>query len=198
MKLFNRLGLALQTWLNDWFEDEALLPESIQRTNVDKLLTQGQAALNLLHGHLAQAVAHQHQVNTQWVQALAQAQALEEARDDDLRAGLPGAARARQVKLLALQDRLQFLKEAVAISEDAVNHLQAVTEALQLRLDMVRKQRTTLNTRAQMVELMLQLNKLERELERNERVLREGLQAQADEVLRKEDWLSAREEWKRK
>lgn len=198
MKLLNQASLLLQTWLNDWLDEDALLPESIQRNNVDQLLTEAQAALNLLHSRLAQAVAQHHQANAEWVQALTLSQVLDESIDDDLRAGLMGAARTKETQRMALQERLQLLQETADLGAIAVSRLQATLNALQFRIDQVRKRRIALTTRGQMVALMMELDRLDRELDRDESLVHEGLQAQAAALQKKEDWLAAKQEWKRK
>lgn len=198
MKLWGRFSLALQTWLNDWFDEEDQYPGAAHRDKAETLLAEAQAALNLLHSYLPQAVARHSQTHAQWLQALAQSQALAELIDDDLRAGLQAAAETKQAQLTALRERVQLLNETVGLSEAALNRLRSATEALQFRLDQARKHRATLATRGQLVELLMDLERLDRELGRDAGLIEESLQGQAAEVFRKEDRLAAREEWKRK
>lgn len=198
MNLLDHFQLALRTWLEEVFSEEPLLTQATHSDKVEALLREAQAALNVLQGHLAQALSHHQQVNVDRVQALSLKQALVEALDDDRRAGLRNAARAKQTQLAALNERVQLLQETVTTAEATVLRLQTAVEALQFRLDQARKRRTALTARGQLVELLMELDRLDRELARDESLVQEGLQAQETAVRKKEDRLTAREEWKLK
>ncbi len=196
MNLLTHFRLAVQTWLGDLFDEEAYLPEAARSDKVTTLLTEAQAALNLLRANLVEAAAQHKRTELEWLELTAQAQALEEAIDDDLRMHFEASARAKSIQLVALKEHLQLVSQVGEQSLAAVNRLQVAVELLQRQLDTTRRQRLALNERGRLVDLLISLDRLERQLGREESLLNENLQAHEAEVLQKEDWLTAREEWK--
>src|SRR5260221_569192 len=109
MNLLNHLRLAVQAWLDDLFSEESRLTDAARHDSVEGFFIQAQAALNILNASLAEAIARNKRAETEWAETMAQAQALDTAIDNDLRAGLEGAARTKSVKLAALKEQLERL-----------------------------------------------------------------------------------------
>jgi len=198
MNLLNHFRLAVRTWLDEVFSEEAYLPETAQHDKMAALLTEAQAALNLLRANLSEATARNQRTQADWVQALAQVQALEMALDDDRRAGLHQASQVKQRQLTALKQRVSLIKGALEYGQTIAQRLQVAVDGLQFRLDETRWNRAALATRNQMVELLMGLDRLDRELAHDEILLNDRLQDEEAALQKKEDWLAAREEWKRK
>lgn len=198
MNLLTHLHLALQTWLRDLFSEEEILPEAAKRDQVDSLLADAQAALSSLRSDWAKAVVVQQRVESDWLAATAQVQVLDAAVNNDLRAGLERSARAKTVQLVALQDQVQQLDEQRSQAQVAVTRLQTASESLQRYLDEARRKRLALAERKQLVEFLLSLDRLDRVLTHNRKLLSNDLEAQTIAVQRQEDRLAAKEEWNRK
>jgi hypothetical protein len=198
MNLLNHFRLAVRTWLDEVFIEEPYLPEAAQHDKVATLLTEAQAALNLLRANLSEATARNQRTQADWVRALAQVQALEMALDDDRRAGLHQAVQVKQRQLATLKQRVSLLKGALEYGQTVARRLQVAVDGLQFRLDETRWNRAALATRNQMVEVLMGLDRLDRELTRDEVLLNDRLPAEEAALQKKEDWLAAREEWKRK
>lgn len=197
MGMYRRLRLMAEAWLEDLFGETPGGSAPPWGDDLARLLWQGQGTLNALTAALAEASASAARLEAGWLETTAQAQALEASLDVDRRAGLTGAASAKAARLSALKDWAGRAAEQAAAGRRVEARLRTAVEALQLRLDDIRRQRLALSQRQQMVELLVNLDRLDRELGQGSQLLNEGLQARRQAVERLEDEAAAREEWKR-
>jgi phage shock protein A len=196
MKWFDRILTGLRAAARDLLSEE-VTPTDAEADRLDALLDTAQTRLNVLRSELAQAIAREKRAEIDWRAAWEQANALDAGIDSALRAGQDDVAREQIERASRAQVKADELSERYQASIRVTTRLREEVNALHAQIDEVQRRRNGVLDRELSAESLEQLQRLKRERRKEARQLRDDLKAREEQVARKEDRLSARDDVER-
>jgi phage shock protein A len=201
-KIINRLKFAIRVALNDLFGEENTLVQEITAPaepagdpgEITDLLEEAQSRLDALRVELGSARALQQSCELQRREAETQAQALDQAVDDALRAGDEEAARLHLEKARRWQARAGEIGERYQAAVEVTASLQEAIQEWQGQLDRARQDYENLAHRQRSAASLEEVQAFRRRFRRELASLQEELENRREAVARKEDFLAARDE----
>lgn len=191
MKWFDRILTSLRAAARDLLSEEDA-PEEAER--VESLLDTAQTRLRVLRSELAQAVAREKRIEIDWRAAWEQANALDAAIDSALRAGQDDVARSKIEEASRAQVKADELSERYQAAVRVTTRLREEVNALQTQIDEVQRRRTSVTDREQGAASLEQLHQLKREQRKDSATLRDELKSREEQIAKREDRLSARDD----
>ena len=194
MKWFDRILTGLRAAARDLLSEEDT-PEESDR--LDSLLETAQTRLHVLRSELAQAIAREKRAEIDWRAGWEQANALDAGIDSALRAGQDDIARSQIEQASRAQVKADELSERYQACVRVTTRLREEVNSLAAQIDEVQRRRNSIADRELGAESLEQLHKLKREQRKEASTLTSDLETREEQVARKEDRLSARDELNR-
>lgn len=194
MKWFDRILTSLRAAARDLLSEEDT-PEESDR--LDSLLETAQTRLHVLRSELAQAIAREKRAEIDWRAGWEQANALDAGIDSALRAGQDDIARSQIEQASRAQVKADELSERYQACVRVTTRLREEVNSLAAQIDEVQRRRNSIADRELGAESLEQLHKLKREQRKEASTLTSDLKTREEQVARKEDRLSARDELNR-
>ena len=194
MKWFDRILTSLRAAARDLLSEEDT-PEESDR--LDSLLETAQTRLHVLRSELAQAIAREKRAEIDWRAGWEQANALDAGIDSALRAGQDDIARSQIEQASRAQVKADELSERYQACVRVTTRLREEVNSLAAQIDEVQRRRNSIADRELGAESLEQLHKLKREQRKEASTLTSDLETREEQVARKEDRLSARDELNR-
>ncbi len=191
MKWFDRILTSLRAAARDLISEE---DNDVEADRVEALLETAQTRLHVLRSELAQAIAREQRAEIEWRAAWEQANALDATVDSALRAGQDDIARAKIEEASRAQVKADELSERYQASVRVSTRLREEVNILQRHIDEVRQRQGQIANREWSAQSLEQLQQLKREQRKETHQIHDELRDRQEQVARREDRLTARDE----